>query len=265
MATSTSRCRRWRVMLVSSGAEKEAVHPVAVVGHGVDEVQKHARVAAHGARHVTQHYQRRQSQRLGAGAALERHHVAAGAEARRGGWRACRDAPTQRIGPEAPRRHRLDRQPKRRDRALGLGQFVRRHVLEVHLLQNFLGGEGEHGVELDLDVLLCFVLLRQTGRDGLAGPAARRRRLRLGQTIGCHDRPRHCALHADFAPEQPERLVEEVVLTRAARPAPRGAPSRDRCAGWGPPPRPRAPPRWSLPGPAGRPAPRRPRTKCMTL
>ena len=187
------------------------MHPVAVVGDGVDEVQEHARVAAHGAGHVAEHHQRRLA--LGAGAALERHQVAAGAQARaqRG---AHVDAPAERIGPVAPRRHRLDRQPERRDRPLRLRQLVRRHVLEVHLLQHFLGREGEHRVELDLDVLLgSFRPLRAVrGRDGLAGAPARRRRLRLGQPVGGHDRPLNRALQADLAPEQPKGLVEEVVL-----------------------------------------------------
>ena len=95
---------------------------------------------------------------------------------------------------------------------LRLGQLVRRHVLEVHLLQHLLGREGENRVELDLDVLLVFLFLRQARGDGLARPAARRRRLRLGQLVGPHDRPLDRALHPDFTPEEPERLVEEVVL-----------------------------------------------------
>ena len=83
---------------------------------------------------------------------------------------------------------------------------------KVHLLQHFLGREGEHRVELDLDVLLILLLVWQTWGDGLAGPPARRRCLGLGQPVARHDRPLNRALQADLAPEQVKRLVEDVVL-----------------------------------------------------
>ena len=186
------------------GTEDKAVHAVAVVGDGMQEVQEHARVAAHGARDVAEHDQGRVAAAVRAAAQRNDVGVAAQAGAQA---RTQVDLPAVRIGMQAPGSYLRNRQAQARDQAFGLLQFLRGHGLEVLALQAFDFGRAERGVRFD-------VLLLRPHRHFL------RQAQRLGDAIRglvllilrrrCLSGLQQCAVEQmALAPEQPERVVEE--------------------------------------------------------
>ena len=195
-------------------AEGERADAVAVPCHRVEEMQEHARIAAHRARYIGERNQRGR-------APLER-----AAAQRNGGapaLQACAQAGA-RIDARAARIRRVAagrqfRQPQAQslDGCACRRQLLVRHALEVERAQRLAGGKGNARVEFD-------PFRRWSGRGCVA-----LRRQRLGEPRGklrlavvSRNTPAyfrevpHARGVVRIAPEHPERLIVEVELVAAA-------------------------------------------------
>ena len=185
------------------------MHAVAVVGDGVQEMQEHARVAAHAAGDVAQHHQRRMPGN--ARAALQRDDLRPAPHARAQRRRQV-DARSPGIGAKTPRLHFGNRQAQARDQFFRLRQLGAGHGLEVRVLQQLALGKGKAGV--DLDLLLFLLRLLALGIQRLRQAVARLRRLRLtGAAVDLRQQQAHDALeHLRVAPEDVKRLIKQFLL-----------------------------------------------------
>ena len=248
------------------GAEQEDVHAVAVVGHRVQEMQQDLRVAAHRCRRC------RTARPAAAAAYLRRLRAMVRISPP---WRRlCADGAAQvgRPGPvgsgaQPPRAAQVERQDQAADLALGRGDFGGAHRLEIHALQAFLVGHGQHRV-----LHRRFVL---RGRGGVRASA--------GQRFGDAAGGRAAGVPASSPsapPAAPWRRPARRRWGRArtgrrpgrTRPGARGGGSWRRAARCGP--RSRLPRSMRVSaccaasvsaGPTGSPARRSRRAKCMTL
>ena len=132
----------------------------------------------------------------------------------------------ERIGAQPAGAAQVERQHEAADFALRLGDLVGAHRLEVHALQAFLVGHGQHRVHHRR-----FVLGARPGfarlRHGLGDAAAAGRRA-FGLLSFCASSSAMaaaCSAAVGIAPEQGERLVEDVLMLVAMdhRGAQRGA------------------------------------------
>ncbi len=155
-------------------AEEEGIDAVAVVGERMEEVQQHARIAAHRARDVAEDDEGRVALAPPAPAQID---VACPAAQRIAQGRPHVDAGSGRIGAKAPRGQHHDGKTHARHHRLGRAHLVPRHLLEVHLLENLAVRIGHRGVgdELRLGRLLLGVLASARLRgERFRKPAAHR-------------------------------------------------------------------------------------------
>ena len=146
-------------------------------------------------------------------AALERDDVGAAAE-RRAHRGAHVDEPPARIGDKTPRPDLRDREAQARDQPLRLRELLLGHGLEVGALQHFALGHRERRVELDLLRRVLGLGARFLLRQERLGEPAREIGLLVGRPPDDlrQEEPHHALEHLRVAPEDVERLVEELEL-----------------------------------------------------
>ena len=194
--------------------EQEGEDSVAVVGQGVQEMEQHARVAVHGARDVAQHHQGRRAR---APPALHEPDEVAPRAARRAQCGAHVGALAGDRRTVAPGRNLVHRQAHAAHFLARRPHLVRRHLLEVLVLQDFVLAPRHDGVDLYFLRRLSGVVglrLRLPRRQGF-GDAARQFLVGGQPLFAAHcrqDEPHHALQDVGVAPEHVKGLVEQVAL-----------------------------------------------------